>query len=515
MIPVPSNYNAYSDIRTVDFSMSFGIIAVGAADMAVASSDTPQFEPSRIQQTHDRVEITGAPFATLEHNIWTLDGSMSIYPADLTGLQTGYVSEDFSNDSGSYATDPDITFTFEIPQDSYGLTFCFDNRIPYSWPREMTLTYYGETGNQIQQVTLQPDGYNYWAEVPVQNYSKLTVVFGESMVPHRRVRLVELTFGLTTRYGRTAIVSASDQQSIDVLSENLASAELTVTIDNSDKLYNLINPTGVYEYLQNGQYVNYWYSINGVTVNAGIRYFYSAESDDNGLTASITFNDRLIFLDNVIYNGGKSGVWTIQEAATTILQAAGINTPPTFEGDVQTTIIRSCIPQNTSARDAIRMCAQAAMCACYVDANDSLHFFQPTIKGTPDDQLTRDRISEEPTVSIGDRYNAVTVKRQDSYEENAEEESYTLSAAETGDVVITKEISNDLIFNLQEWAKWALPWIQRRTTFDIEYRGNPAIEMGDTVQVYDAFGVNGMAYVESYQLEFDGGLSGSLTARRI
>lgn len=514
MIPVPSNYNAYSDIRTVDFSMSFGVIAVEAADMAVASSDTPQFEPSQIQQTHDRVEITGAPFATLEHNIWTLDGSMSIYPADLAGLQTGYVSEDFSNDSGSYATDPDITFTFEIPQDSYGLTFCFDNRIPYSWPREMTLTYYGETGNQIQQVTLQPDGYNYWAEVPVQNYSKLTVVFGESMVPHRRVRLVELTFGLTTRYGRTAIVSASDQQSIDVLSENLASAELTVTIDNSDKLYNLINPTGVYEYLQNGQYVNYWYSINGVTVNAGIRYFYSAESDDNGLTASITFNDRLIFLDDVMYNKGKDGSSTLSALVEDILITAGITTPPTFEPDAFGTI-RTCIPQNTSAREAIRMCAQAAMCSCYVDANDSLHFFRPKIKDTPDDQLTRDRISEEPTVSIGDRYNAVTVKRSNSYEENSEEESYTLSAAGAGEIVIEKEISNDLIVNLEQWAKWALPWIQRRTTFDIEYRGNPAIEMGDTVQVYDAFGVNGMAYVESYQLDFDGGLSGSLTARRI
>ena len=514
MIPVPSNYNAYSDIRTVDFSMSFGVIAVEAADMAVASSDTPQFEPSQIQQTHDRVEITGAPFATLEHNIWTLDGSMSIYPADLTGLQTGYVSEDFSNDSGSYATDPDITFTFEIPQDSYGLTFCFDNRIPYSWPREMTLTYYGEAGNQIQQVTLQPDGYNYWADVPVQNYSKLTVVFGESMVPHRRVRLVELTFGLTTRYGRTAIVSASDQQSIDVLSENLASAELTVTIDNSDKLYNLINPTGVYEYLQNGQYVNYWYSVNGITVNAGIRYFYSAESDDNGLTASITFNDRLIFLDDVMYNKGKDGSSTLSALVEDILITAGITTPPTFEPDAFGTI-RTCIPQNTSAREAIRMCAQAAMCSCYVDANDSLHFFKPKIKDTPDDQLTRDRISEEPTVSIGDRYNAVTVKRSNSYEENSKEESYTLSAAGTGEIVIEKEISNDLIVNLEQWAEWALPWIQRRTTFDIEYRGNPAIEMGDTVQVYDAFRVNGMAYVESYQLDFDGGLSGSLTARRI
>lgn len=160
------------------------------------------------------------------------------------------------------------------------------------------------------------------------------------------------------------------------------------------------------------------------------------------------------------------------------------------------------------------MCAQAAMCTCYVDPNDSLHFIRPVLKEIPDDQLTRDRLAEEPTVNIGDRYNAVTIKRNDSYVEDTEEESYTLSAAEEGDMVITKEVSNDLVSDMQEWAQWALPWIQRRTSFDIEYRGNPAIEMGDTMQVYDAFNVNGMALVESHNLEFNGGLSGSMTARR-
>lgn len=515
MIPTPSNFNPYSDVRTVGFGMSFGVVAVEASDLAEASTTTPQFEASQLQQTHDRVEMSAAPFATLEHNIWVLDGSMSVYPADLAGLQTGYISEDFSNDSGIYSDGPDISFSFSDPQDSYGLTFHFDSRIPYSWPTSMVLTYYNESNAQIYQGTFHPDNYNYWVDAPVQQYSKVTISFGGSVIPHRRIRLIELTFGIVTQYDRQRIVSASDQQSVDVLMENISSAQLTVTFDNSDKLYNLINPSGVYEYLQEGQYVNYWYSVNGITINGGIRYFYSAESDDGGLTASITFNDRLIFLDDVIYNGGESGYWTLKEAVETILLAAGITTPPTFETGASG-IIRSCIPQNTSAREAIRMCAQAAMCACYVDDNDSLHFFVPTIQDTPDDQMTRDRINEEPTVNIGDRYNAVTVTRQDSYNDNSEEETYTASAARTGEMVIAKEISNDLIYDLQTWAEWALPWVQRRTSFDVSYRGNPAIEMGDTVQVFDIFGVNGMAYVDSVELDYSGGgMSGSLTARRI
>lgn len=514
MIPMPGSYQPYADVRRVNFSMSFGVVDVDAADVATASTTAAQFAASQIQQTHDRVELASAPFATLEHNIWILNGTMSIYPEDLVGIQTGYVSEEMSDDAGVLTGQPTIAFDFSTPQDSYGLTFRFDDQIPYIWPSKIKVTFFNSSGNQLFTDEYNITSSYVWVESLVQNYSRITVTFLSTAVPHRRVRLIELIFGIVTRYDQGSIVRASDQQSINLLSERLPSAQLTVTIDNSEKLYNLVNPTGIYEYLQNGQYVNYWYTIGKQTVNAGVRYFFSAQSDDSGLTASITFNDRLILLDNVVFNGGASGTWTLQEAITAIMTAAKIKMTSTFEKDLESVVIRKCIPQETSSREAIRLCAQAAMCTCYVDQNDSLHFIRPELKETPDDQLTRDRLIEEPMVDIGDRYNAVTIKRNDSYLEDAKEESYTLSAAEEGDMVITKEVSNDLVNDMQEWAQWALPWIQRRTSFDIEYRGNPAIEMGDTMQVYDAFNVNGMALVESHDLDYNGGLYGNMIARR-
>ena len=289
---------------------------------------------------------------------------------------------------------------------------------------------------------------------------------------------------------------------------------MTIKIDNKAKLYNLINPGGIYEYLQDGQYINYWISAGGTKVNMGVRYFYAAESDDGGLTATITFNDRMIFLDDVIFNGGASGTWTLKEAVETILTGAGIKTAPTFEDGLDGVVIRKCIPQDTTCREALRLCAQAAMCVCYVDRNDSPHFIRPQIRMTPDDQLTRDRLSEEPVVDIGDRYNAVMIRRRDDYVDGSEEETYTKSAAAEDEIILTKEISNPLVNDMTAWCDWALPWVQRRTSFDIQYRGNPAIEMGDTVQVYDAFGVNGSALVESHELTFDGGMDGSMKARR-
>lgn len=514
MIPMPETYQPYADVRRVDFGLSFGVVAVDAADLAVASTDTGQFPSSQLQQTHDRVELSSAAFATLEHNIWILDGSMTVYPEDLDNLQTGYLSEEYSGDNGNFQNPPKISFVFSIPQDSYGLTFRFDDQIPESWPRGLKVDFFNDTGELLFSGDLSVSSSYAWIETRVQGYSKIDITFLSTAVPRRRARLVEIIFGLVANYDRSRIARAAEKQSIDILSESLASSQLDITIDNADKLYNLINPTGVYEYLQNGQYVNYWYKIGGQILNAGVKYFYSAESDDGGLTASITFNDRLIFLENAVFNGGASGTWQLQEAVTEILSAAGVGSVPAFEDGLGSTIIRKCIPQETDCREALRLCTQAAMCVCCVNRNDTFYFFRPGFAAEPDDQLTRDRIEEEPKVVVGDRFNAVMVKRTDSYNEGSEEETYTLSAAEEGDIVLVKEISNDLINDMAAWAEWALPWILRRTYFDIDYRGNPALEIGDTVQVFDAFGVNGTAVIESHDLSFNGGLSGSIKARR-
>lgn len=513
MIQMSDNYTPYADARFVDFGMSFGVIAVDAAALASPSSSA-EYPTSQIEQTHDYIELTTDKYTTLEHNMWVLDGSMRLYPDDVSNLQTGWMSETISDDTGAYPTGVQLTFDFSESQDSYGLTFVFDQRIPEDIPAEIKVTFYSKAGVELYTKRDMPSKAYHWMDAPVQQYSKVRIDFLKSKIPGRRVRIAEVIFGIVTNYSRDSIVSATDSQSIDLLSESLPSATVTIKIDNQDKLYNLINPHGVYEYLQDGQYINYWMSINGIKINMGVRYFYAAESDDGGLTATITFNDRMIFLDDITYNGGSTGTWTLNEAISSILTVAGIKSAPLFDDDLGTAIIRKCIPQNTTCREAIRMCAQAAMCACYVDRNNRLHFFKPTLKEIADDQLTRDRLVAEPVVVIGDRYNAVTIKRQDGYIENSEEESFTKSTAKENEMTVTKEISNPLINDMQAWCDWALSWALRRTSFEIDYRGNPALEIGDTVQVYDAFGVNGTALVESHELEFDGGLDGAMKARR-
>lgn len=159
------------------------------------------------------------------------------------------------------------------------------------------------------------------------------------------------------------------------------------------------------------------------------------------------------------------------------------------------------------------MMAQAAMCILFVDRNGVLRFIEPELDTVADHDLIRDCMTAEPTVSVKDKYNAVEIRRRDEYA-GTEEETVKISAAASGEVELVKSISNPLINDLTAYANFALAWVQHRTEFDIRYRGNPLLELGDTLKVYDVFGVNGNALAYDMQLNFNGGLNGSIKAIR-
>ena len=209
--------------------------------------------------------------------------------------------------------------------------------------------------------------------------------FNSSSIPHRRVRVCGIRFGIKYDYDVGSISGVEVRQSVSPWAESLPSAEVDATIDNSDQLYNMVNPSGLYAYLQDGQYMQWTLTVNGQDVHMGQAYFTNAESEDGGLTASITFHDWLYALDNVAYTGAGTGTWTLQQAVTALLAAASAEFTAVYEDGLATVEIANTVPQGTSIRESLRLCAQAAMCTCYVDRNNALHFFRPVLADQADE----------------------------------------------------------------------------------------------------------------------------------
>lgn len=501
MVNTSTTYNPYSDTRRVQLEFNFGVIAPDAARLAEPSSSAPSIV-SEIAQTIDGVETMSGKYTSLEMNMWILDGSMELYPGD----QVGWQGNEISGDTKEYTSAPWLEFEFSQPQDSYGFTLLFDDTQPDNYPAEVTTSIYDSDGVQLGTATTQPDGFTHIVNLAVQNYSRVRFTFGKSNIPHRRIRVCGVRFGINYRYDPDSISTASVRQSISPWAETLASAEIDVSVDNHDQLYNMVNPDGLYAFLQDGQHMEWSITIDGEEIDMGRMYFTTAESEDGGLTASITFNDRILAMDNVQYTGSETGTWTLEEAVSAILTASGTGITATFDSTLGSTVIGRAIASGTSAREALRLCAQAAMCTCYMDRANNLHFSAPSVAETADDTWTRDVQHEDAQIKVGQLYNVVELTVNDTV--------YTAKNVGEGDFERIYEVTNPLANDGNAVAQWILGWVQRRVSYEVTTRGNPALDLLDTVQINDVYGVNGNAVLTQLNYSYDGGLECDAAAIR-
>lgn len=504
-----ATYAPYADARRIELSFTFGVVAPEAAASATATSSA-QSSVSQISQVTDEIEEMSGKYTSLECNIWALDGTMDIYP----GTQVGWQSSPFSGDDKAFTSNPYLDFQFAENQSSYGFTLIFDDTQPDNYPKQVITTTYDLNGSQLGTTTTTPNDYLHIVSLPTQNYRRVHFEFVGTNIPHRRVRVCGVRFGIEYTYDKTTISSLTVRQSVNPWSESLSSAEIDATVDNSDQLYNMINPDGLYTYLQDGQFMEWTILVDGEPVFMGRQYFTSAESEDGGLTASITFNDRLLVMDDMEYNGGADGTWTLSAAVSAILTASGTGITAAFEGSLGNVTIKKNIPQGTSIREALRLCAQAAMCTCYFDRNNQLHFFTPAVASTPDDTWTRDVQHEDAQVKVGQLYNVVRLTVGNEYVDGAEEAVYTASNIATDDFERVYEVSNPVVNDGNAVAQWILGWIQRRVSYEVTVRGNPAIDLLDTAQINDIYGVNGSAILTELNYTYDGGLECDAAAIR-
>lgn len=512
MVTMPDTYAPYTDTRRVELSFTFGVVAPDAAALATPNA-SGNSSVSQSKQSVDAVEEMSGDYTSLEKNMWVLDGSKALYPSPVSSVQTGWNSDAISGDDGAYASPPWLEFSFPSNQDSFGFTLLFDNTQPDNHPAQVVTTVWDESGDQIGTVTTEPDSYFHVVSLPTQNYRRVRFTFNSSSIPHRRVRVCGIRFGIKYDYDVGSISGVEVRQSVSPWAESLPSAEVDATIDNSDQLYNMVNPSGLYAYLQDGQYMQWILTVNGQDVHMGQAYFTNAESEDGGLTASITFNDWLYALDNVEYTGAGTGTWTLQQAVTALLAAASAEFTAVYEDGLAAVEIANTVPQGTSIRESLRLCAQAAMCTCYVDRNNALHFFRPVLADQVD-EWSRDVQHGDAQVKVGQMYNAV--KLTASVDAAGEDLVYYAKNIATGDMERMYEVSNPCVTAAMgnQVAAWILSWVQRRVSYEATVRGNPAVDLLDTVQINDVYGVNGEAVVTQLNYSYDGGLTCDAAAIR-
>lgn len=510
---VSGGYRPFPVVRDVDFKISFSVMDMNAKkdSTAVDTSDDGVF--CNIHETVDEVNEPGGKYASLERNLWVLDGTFDMVPDDAAAGPVGFWSSMLSDAEGVFVLPPVIRYTFADKLSTLGWTLHFDAAAG-QFASRVRVTTYGRDG-----VTVLDTGEydNEAAVMAVQHYAgdyyAVEFAFLSTSEPMRRLRLMEVDFGLTKAYDRNSLGEVHLVYGADILARSLPTRELVFTFDNSDLQYNLLNPDGVYQYLQDGQVITASAVIGGVSVDMGCFYFTRADVTQSGIAPQITAHDRLYRLDGTTFEGGTGERMTLAAAVAAVLD--GYDIPVCYRGgagEVWVTLSTPGVQQSPlSVREALQMLAQAAMCTAYIDRDGVLCFGRLELAEEPCGEITADELYDYSGVTIADKVDGVTLMVMNEYEvdEDGEPIRHVYTAGSFAIGAMTQTFKNACVApeNGEAVAAWLLAGLQRRKSYAVKNRCDPAVEIGDTLRIDDIFKNRETAVVTGLEIEYDGVLS--------
>lgn len=500
------NYLPFRRVREVDCRITFAVMAPDAKNAAVSGNDAG-FLP-RYAQTLDDINEIGGRWASLEQNFWSLDGTFDIAPDDLNEVQTGWWSGFVSGADGTFENPPYVQYTFGGAISTLGWTLRFDEKAK-QYPTEIRAEVLAADGSVRETAMFRMKTPLQTLRYYCPDYYGVRFIFLRTSEPFRRVRLVQADFGLTQYYDRDSLGSVNLIYGAVPDASAFPSRELVFSFDNSDKAFNLLNPDGVYQFLQTGQIIKAQMVIDGVPVDMGDFMFTSADTSTSAILPTVTANDIAYTLDEYSFNAGRDEEVTLEEAVGEVIASTGLDIPVRYGDGLAGRRVHMSVPVNSSVRKTLRMLAQAARCTLYIDRDSVLRFVEFSVKPTADGNITEDELHDFSGVSISDRVYGVRLTVADDFRIGKDGTPGRQVYFYSGDEGRAVGYSNPCITDSQGQAvaDWLLRVSNMAKRYKVKNRCDPAAEIGDSLNIADAYANYENAVVTGLDIRFGSSLS--------
>lgn len=279
--------------RTTYATILYGLEDVSATEDGIFSSDDKQSFTNFNQLIDESSSIT--PIQTCEPNIVVLDGTSKVLDTE-AGQQYGYYSGSISDEDGNFETNPKLARTFERYHSTPSIIFYFGYE---GRPKQLKIKYY-RNNTVIAQGLFDVDADIYTARKSAKQYDKFEIEFIGTYVPNRYIKLAEIFYGEFLIWDRENVISANTINEFDLLSNELPIGELEFSIYDENNDFNILNPQGMYEMLQQKQKILVTETINGVEYSYGTYYLDTWESTHNKV-AKFVAKDGLSLLDDIVF----------------------------------------------------------------------------------------------------------------------------------------------------------------------------------------------------------------------
>lgn len=508
MYPVTEEYEeaVYAPVRTVKAKVTFDITDVTTTEDITSIVTTAEAAISNKQQLANKIRDATYNLATLEQNRFRLDGSFS-FPDDVIANngEMGFVSSNICGADGVFASPPTITFQFGSSHSSAGLTITFD-QINGEYATDFDVTVYNASNTVI--ASAQITGNTAILSEPlsqIENYRKIEVVIKKWSVGNRRARVLEVDFGIVRIYDDESLISCNLIEEMDIISGQLPSPEFTFVVDNSDRAFNILNPTGFYKYLQQRQRIS---AELGLLVGASYQYvpigsylLWTWDSQEGAMTAKFVTRTNLDLMANFDYEQLNASNKSLQALAAQVFAICGITNY--FIDPALASITTNSMSKKTDCKTLLQMIAIAGRCNLYVTRDNVITLEQLTF-GAPDDRVDFDNTYQEPKIELEPIVKRVEV----TYWSNLDSSAVSAVDAAGVDIGDTLKVEQNTLINnstvATAVANWILAQKQYRAKYSINWRGNPAHELADVIAIENSYGADKDAMITKQQINYQG-----------
>ena len=413
-----------------------------------SATDNGHISISNVSQIVSEVDKNIVPYATLERNLWVLDGSRKVIPASNYG-DCGYISTAFSETSGVYSTIPIVSL--EFPEVQYNMIqgVTIEWGVAYDeYATDFTVTAYnGDTVVNTKSVTGNKDMMSV-VYMDIVNYDRIDITVYKWCLPYRRARISNVLPGVVMKYSKTDLFSFSHNQSVDPISAELPKSEVSFAIENVGDLYNFQNTDGLAKYLIERQEikVKYGYKLNNKVewIDGGTFYMSEWNAKQNGMTADFSARDLLEFMTGTYYYGlyRPEGV-SLYNLASEVLQDADL--PLNNDGSAKWVLDDSLkniytvapLPIDTHA-NCLQMIANAGGCVIYQNRKGTFHI-KPVSYELSDYGISKFNSYTKPNISLSKPLKQVDVPSYSYSVSSQSSELYkgVVSVSGTTDVIVT------------------------------------------------------------------------------
>lgn len=326
------------------------------------------------------------PYATLERNLWILDGSREILPANNFG-ETGFIDDTVGTASGTYSANPIISIGFSRVHTNVlqGLTITWC-RFLNEYATDFIVTAYNGTTVVAKKTIADNTSVKVSVILDIVNYDRIDIEVTKWSMPFRRVRLDEVFTGVDIVFSKKDIFSHSCSHSADPISAKLPKSETSFSLNNVDNVFNPYNTEGISKYLIERQEISvkygYKFDSGEEWISGGKFYLSEWDAKQGGIGADFKARDLLEFMTNT-YNKGTytPGGTSLYDLAEDVLLDADL--PVSSDGSVKWVIDEGLkniytiapLPIDTHA-NCLQMIANAGECVIYQDRKGILQIKQ-------------------------------------------------------------------------------------------------------------------------------------------